>query len=96
MWVMEVGSADVVGQCHLIRTQWSRRFCKVLDHLEELELKYHSLNSVHSLILSRVQLSDKEGAEIQQDVSLCQKIHSKRTKDIWGFRGYFRQFVKSC
>lgn len=43
--------ADVSGQHHLlIRTPWSRRFCKVLDHLEEVELKRHSLNSVHSLI----------------------------------------------
>lgn len=43
--------AHVFGQCHmLIRTPWSRRFCEVLDHLEEVELKRHSLNSVHSLI----------------------------------------------
>lgn len=36
------------------------------DHVEEEGLKYHSLNSSHSLTLSRGLLSDKEGAEIQQ------------------------------
>lgn len=72
MLVMEVGHADVYVQCHLLkRTQWSRGFCKVLDHPEVMELKYHSLNSIHSLILNGVQLSDKEDAEIQQR---CQSL----------------------
>lgn len=38
----------------------------MLDHLEEMGLKYHSLNSDHSLTLRRRLLSGKEGVEIQQ------------------------------
>ena len=50
----------------LRRTQWSRRFHKVLDHLEEVGLNCQSQNSVHSLLFNRGLLSDGEGAQIQQ------------------------------
>lgn len=73
---MEVGSAAIFGQCHLlIRTQCSRRFCKVQCHLEEVELKY-LLYSVEYNFLTRRELRSSK------DVSFCQKIQSRGTKDI--------------
>lgn len=84
---MRVGSVYVFGQCHLLRTQWSRRFHKALDHLEEVGLNYQSQNgvilfySVADYFLTRLEQRSSK------DVSLCQKSQPWRTKDIWGIQG---------